>query len=411
MSGTDRTIFGDESGADGRALTDKDFNDISRNGSRRAWEVPGFADLMAFDLLEMEVASKSYGAMFMGDLSVLGYSARKTGCFVRGGGLVPSKTLHTSNIAAGMLGVWNESGTLAPPLSNGDPQLLWAWTDALGTPFTHNTPASGYKRWDLITVRIEELDVAPGVSRDFQDATTGAYSSQTVTTAKRASVIFTLTEGTPTTGTPVVPGTPSGEHAVYAILVDGSYGGILQQPLDLTIPAGPLKVGTTLPQIHGIYAGADWASNPLVQTGNIASVHSGSSDELFVPAPPGLSGNPFAKLLGAAVVHQFEVGGGAPTNGYCSLVRLDVGVASSSFSQLYDLSTEMLVDGTRKRVFFDFRWAENTQPAPAPWWGNGTQTKGGIPTSARALGLYFRSSATGGDGSAVCGVTWYWVEG
>ena len=76
-----RTIF-----QDGEALTSSDLDAISQNCTRRAWEHPGYADLIGYDLFNA-IVSTDYERILEAS-SGTSY-ARSLGVFTVGGGSSP----------------------------------------------------------------------------------------------------------------------------------------------------------------------------------------------------------------------------------------------------------------------------------------------------------------------------------
>lgn len=392
ITSTQRTIFGDGTGADGRVIADADLNEIGNGATRRAWEVPGYANLLGFD----QVTSTDYDTVFFNGTAEYKYG-RARGVFTVGGGLQPRSSVLGVSMGAGMLGVWNDS-TPDPPTASGVCQMMWVHTDG-ASGVTCDDEATGYKRWDLIYCTIAEAN-ASTVLRHWEDATTGAKTSESVVPARVMTVTLAIVKGTASNaGAETVPAIPAGAHALYAAHVDGDAGGAdiagISELLDFTIPVGPLRK-VLQPGTDGAFQDDQWSS---VASGKITSLTTGTRIYAYFRAP-GLCGQGEARLLRLRLSHKIATGG------TCKLVKTD---ATLGVTVLADLSGSLAPDGSDKVMDVDVRG----YPANAlggVYWGNGGQIKDQSASSS-GLALQIAGADPDAGGSIVYSVEWFFVGG
>ena len=104
---------------DGEEVVQGDFNALQNALTERAWEVPGMADLTAFD---------EFGQLYTDAFSDNGtlWTARNYGVFTRGGGLLPSASGLVSSIGGGMVGVvLNSFEQILASLSSYEMTVYW----------------------------------------------------------------------------------------------------------------------------------------------------------------------------------------------------------------------------------------------------------------------------------------------
>ena len=346
----------------GQGVVAGDFNDISLNTTRRAWEVPGYASLVGFD----EVGSsglRPYADAFDGDVSAL--YARMRGIFTAGRGLEPSFSGLWSGVGPGIFGIWFDPDGPAPPPATGSNRMMWATCAAGDIAVTHDPAGSSRTRWDLITLVPENDTDMPTVSRDFKDATTGAITTETIVPGKKFTFTTHHIAGEETTGTPDMPLVPEGEYGVYGALVDSTG---VTKVWDLTVPHGTLKIGTVLGR-EGMSTGGELQSVSWTVAQNtigIKSVESTPGDLLLFP-PAQLRGTPDGLLLGIQLRHKLFSG---TTVKLCSFPLGD-----GSITDLVDLTSRVTRDGTVRSKALDLRGSAYDDRTP-PIWMNGTNKKG-----------------------------------
>lgn len=169
-------------------------------------------------------------------------------------------------------------------------------------------------RWDLVSLA-PSIGSSPTIPRDFEDAVTGAKSSQNVS---RFSVIeqpsILITQGTLGGG---VPATPSGRVAWCAVRippldappthVDSSgVPGVIDYSM-------PIQHGVTRTMMPGRLAFADTTWNPdtgYLSTssgpGSMVVSTSSVSDVLLMLPPQPFIGDAFARCLGARIFHAHD---------------------------------------------------------------------------------------------------------
>lgn len=359
--GSQRSIFGDETGADGRVITDTDLNAISVNATRRAWEAPGYAGLMGFD----EISSsgvRSYSDAFDGDTSAL-YS-RMRGVFTIGRGLEVSMASLGTSVGSGFLGIWRDPDGPTPPPSSGANRMYWVSVSDGDIAATHTAAASGKTRWDLVCVTPSEVN-ASTVTRHFQDAITGDKSSQVVVPGRLPTITVSLTAGEESSGTPTLPEIPSGKYVVYAALVSDT---AVTKVWDLTVPVGPLQDGVVM-GAEGMFYGSEVAAPAWTPAQNLPymkSVTSAAGDLIIFP-PAHVKGAPDRRLMGVKISHKLYSG---------STVKLTAfpTVPGASASDLVDLSASITRDGTQRTKVLDLRGGPYDVQSQ-PYWLNGLSYK------------------------------------
>lgn len=394
-TGTERTIFGDEAGTDGRAITDTDLNAIGNSATRRAWEVPGYAELIAFD----QIADPSYDSVFGGGASIM---SLKSGVFTRGGGLAPSAGGAMSTVlGAGVIGIWKETGGPTPPAQDGIAKMMWMYvTSAAAVSAEHADVATGFKRWDLVTCTIAEVDIA-AVARDYQDAVTGVITSENVVTAKTMSLTVTVTTGTPQNDdSEIPPAIPSGQHVLYAVHLDGDAGGAdvagIDLQLDCTIPVGVLR-RQLQPGQAGTWTDTSWEVTNA--HGAIASKHTDTlCESLFFPP---VAGNGEARVVGVRIVYELAA------DSYCGLVKTTPGDLSPT--ELVDLSSELTMDGAKHETFIDLHGLPSDADY-GPFWAAGGQAKE-QNVSGTSLALHVTGPASDQGSNIVWCVEWFYLGG
>lgn len=390
MSGNERTIFGNGDGSsDGRVLTDTDLNAISNNCTRRAWEVPGFSDILALDQMQEIVnGSDDYDSIFS-PASPYTPFGRIAGVFTSGGGLSPRASGPRGvALGSGMLGAWTQpGGAQTPPAQNGEGSMLWAWI-AGGGGTSHAATTAGYKRWDLVTCGVSEVSAAP-VTRNFKDATTGARSSQSVVASKIVTISSLQiqageerNDGFETAGF-----TPAGQHWLYAVRVSGTFIDLI---IDMTIPIGLLRKSLVL-ATHGMYFTGEW----VPATGQLTTQGSATGRTVWILPPPGVAGNGDTRILGCRLQHALAAGSTV------KVAAVNVGGVGNADRETITITA----DGTSRSEVIDFRRFQGGG-VYGPYWGGGSYCKGILPLSTSiALKITAADSAT----SIVHSVEWYTV--
>lgn len=361
VTSSQRTVFSVPT--DGFAITASDLDDISLNGTRRAWEVPGYADLLGFDQMD-----GAYDSVFSGDTYT---RARSHGVFVRGGGLIPTITGQLGSLlSSGMIGVWIETSTVTPPTASGANKMLWAMMDGTGPSMTHDTCTTGTQRWDLVQVSVAEVN-GPTVQRDFQDEVTGAFSSGNPVTYKSISLTFSVKKGVEHASSPGMPAPDTGYKCVYAALIDGTTSTIVKF-LDFTVPAGPLKVYTQSAAVAAFYPpNQSWTPSDF--PGSLVS--GGSSRQLWIMPP--FAGCGEARVLGIGLRYNLQSG----------TVKLwGMNLQTQATRLIMDLTPAVTMDGNDHATVIDLR----SRPALSgvnygPVWGGGSQAKESLGHWATAL--------------------------
>jgi hypothetical protein len=383
--GSERTIF-----ADGEGITSSDLNQISLNSSQRAWEYPGYADILAFDACP---GAGDFQA-FSSDLS----EGRYGGVFTLGGGLLAQTTgtARQSLLGDGFAGIWDGAGNLLSSPRPAATGMSWIANQSTDSPWSkiHDVATAGNTRYDLVHCAVSRELVS--ATRDYQDAATGAKTSQSTDFAEALRLDIQVTKGTESTGTPTMPSLPSDRHALYAVRVSSS---AITEVHDFVIPRGPLT--TTLSNLPSAAFNVDesaWASfsSPALLS------KAGGAGYAYVFPPEGLCGNPNARLLGLRVVHRSLVG-----DTFSLVNRFFDG--NETETVLLDFSDALTIDGVATTRFenVDFRGLPALTTYPQPFWGHGKHDRG--PNLDHTLAL--KLGTAGGLGSCIFGLTWYYIAG
>ena len=405
--GSNRTIF-----ADGEGITSCDLTDISKNAIRRAWEVPGVADLVAFDLLD----ATYNGAM----ASATALKGRNTGVFTVGGGLCPHAFTGMGNggktgIDRGVIGIWTESTVVTLPGASGDGKMLWGLVDTAtaGLVVTSDNPATDLYRWDLISVSASEIDIAT-VTRDYKDATTGAETSEDVVPAKVVQFAYTVTKGTEGAVDAVtVPALPAGERYLYAVkLAHASTAANVVELRDYTIPLGKLIYApqtASMAMTNHLGDGFDlaWVSNGET----LIALDATTKSTAYLCPPAHLMG-PSVRILGFTLAHEINNSSGGGDAALIKLVRRTVSGEGVAEEDIVDLSSRFTSDGTATRTFIDLRGLPADGVIPQPLWGNGKTTKESFVhhyDAATIPCLQITSPSRSGSKCKIYGITWFAV--
>ena len=380
---------------DGESVEQTDFNGLQNALTLRAWEVPGFADMVAFD----QFGGSHYGPAFGN-----GGNGRDYGVFTKGGGLLPTASGLISNLHPGMLGIWCRTGYGVP---DADPlvtrSVRWFYL-ATSWTYTHDATSSGQYRYDLVSCASAEAASVP-TARPFQDATTGIATSVTVNKETVLTLDLalsaTVTKGVEagSAGAATIPAIPSGRNLLYYVLVHDS---TITTVYDCTIPAGSLVTAVTHAKNAGVY-GPGWTDN-----GVGALTSPSGTGNLFCVAPPAIAGDPSVRILGAYVFCTLTSG---DTVTVCSWSPAPAGAPTV----LADVSSRF-AGGAGVGVLVDLRGlpAGSTDlpmayGATGPLWANGSQNKlSNGAGDSNYIGIYF---TTPGTGRVVYTVTWYAIRG
>ena len=389
-TGTNRTIF-----ADGESITSGDLNDISKNAIRRAWEVPGVADLVAFDQMP-----GTYNDAFK---SATALDGRNYGVFTVGGGLCPTSSENTSSVGRGVIGIWTENDAVTLPSASGDGKVLWGVVDTTdGISVTHDNPATDLYRWDLISVSASEVDIAT-VTRDYKDSTSGAETSEDVVPAKKVQFAYTVTKGAEgAVGAVSVPSAPTGERYLYAAKIHyGESAASVVELHDFTIPTGKLRAFSQMPVLSWWNVNDYWGASIGIG-GGLTSIRSDASDIASFAQPDGILGNPECRILGLTVAYKFKTG----TTIKLFTQKLDGATANA---EVADITTSFNCNNAVHVAAIDLRGLPGSASV-SPLWGSGRTTK--VPlTDSKPTVLYLRvaTAESGGDGSSIYGITWFAV--
>ena len=372
---------------DGEEVVQGDFNAVQNCLTERAWEIPGYHDLAAFD----QFASTYETAFIYGP-----GNGRKSGVFTKGGGLCPSydgPTGRTSSLSGGLLGIWSTPLDGTPPVDSTAARAM-RWVSLWGGEWSylHDATATGQYRVDIVTCKIDEAAAVP-TSRSFQDAVTGALTTwtgdkQTVLTLDLSSTTA-VTKGTEAASeaAATIPAIPTGRRLLYYVVVHGT---AITSIHDCTIPAQSLQSGIIF-SVQGYLKSASWTESNF----HITSTTSVST--VLLP-PPAISGDPSVRVLGLQVAATLH---GADSVRLCTY---DWQTDTAPMNGL-DLSGLFARSGAPETTTIDLR-GKPSATGVGPVWMNGLTTKQDGTTTT--LALYVNSSASG---TVLKSVKWYTIRG
>ena len=396
---------------DGEEVVQGDFNALQNALTERAWEVPGMADLTAFD---------EFGQLYTDAFSDNGtlWTARNYGVFTRGGGLLPSASGLVSSIGGGMVGVWSNSGNLPSDDSTASRTMRWVFLSGSTWSYTHAATSSGQYRIDIVTCKIDEA-AAVWTSRSFQDATTGALTTWTgdkqtaLTLDLDASTAVTVGAEAASAAAAVVPAIPSGRRLLYYVVVHDS----TMTAYDCTVPLGRLITGISFPTNSAIYrngAGGGWTEIFGAGLNEMASpTTSASTNAIFCVPPDSIAGDPSVRILGVLITAHLHAN---------DTVRVERNTTAGAWSPtvLADITPLWIVpgylDGNYHSVLVDLRGLPfDASYLPriqgrGPFWANGATTKAKVTGGdVNTIGITFGSPIAALSG--VSAITWYAIRG
>jgi len=198
-----------------------------------------------------------------------------------------SSTARVVNNNAGVLMQWTGSSSIVPPDGLTPAFKLFPVADGqLATTLSIGDATN--PRVDAIFIKIEEID-ADSQARDFEDAVTGAKTSQTFFKKKRTQLSKNVIEGTPGAN-PLVPATPAGYVPWCYVYVPATHNAAFtnQQLHDKRMP---VRRAASFTPAGSIYYGGAVPGNSYVTLDT-------STDEIFIP----FLGPPFAKIVAVRLI-------------------------------------------------------------------------------------------------------------
>ena len=380
----------------GEEVVESDFNALQNALTLRAWEVPGWADMTAFDEFDhdyMDAFADNGAAVY----------ARNFGVFTRGGGLLPSVAGLVSSMTGGMIGIWSRYNYGEPSTdSTAARSVRWVYlTGSAPWSYTHDATSQGDYRYDIVTCKIDEA-AAGATTRPFQDSATGAQTATSIN--KQTALTLDLDAATAVTkgteaaslGAATIPAIPSGRRILYYVSVHNS----TMTAYDCTVPAGRLLSSLIVPaNEYGIRSASVANGISVAGTPNGTLVSTGVGNFACLP-PTEWRGDPSVRILGARVWAIMQTGDTA------NLVLLDL--AAGTFGVLQDVSSSFYHDSTQHHVGLDFRGLPASS-GYGPLWGSGATTKlrNGFG-ECTCPGIIFGFAA---PGSVLYSVMWYAIRG
>lgn len=261
------------------------------------------------------------------------------------GALGVSMGLNPGLIAVATAGSWWSAGT------GDDANFVFAYLTTNSFTFTAN--ASGNPRYDLIQVAITNPD-GDSQMRHFEDAVTGAVTSDPTNKKRTRTATVSVKEGTPA-GSPTVPTPDTGYLALAAVLLNDGYAGGTARPnglIDYRVP-----MGATVERVFGrqfsYVASANWS---LDSSGPFTLSHTGGAGGDAAYASPPV-GSHHKRLMKIGLCRNKN----AASTSVVSLARLNLSLAETS---LLTLTSSLMVSS-------GIAYEEYALAADAPVWANG----------------------------------------
>lgn len=324
---------------DGEALVLSDMHDMQR-----------FLKAMVFD--------QGFGASPRLDLMDSGFPTATLSSFAltpHAGSAYPTPNATVRGITntAGMVYQWVSTG--AP---DGEECNLLGYqlaADELVSTFAAN--ASGNPRIDALCIKLSYDDAQDSQTRDFQDAVSGALSSQTMDKKRRTVCAVTTVTGT-AAATPTIPSAPAGYCVFAYAYIPNGFASVLGHG-NLWDNRMPMRVGSARTYARSGLSASGWtlSANGYNWTNSAATSH------LYLPFPRGGE----CRILGVNFFVQSIIGTGA----VAKLGRIDIRQTSLQASS--DLIGTTTGQETMNDPFSSIRtpmYLGKNGNGPA-YWGNG----------------------------------------
>lgn len=280
---------------DGEALDFGDLNNVQRYLRCQAWD-----EMFA---LQIKIAGAFFFEERWGALPDAGH------CYAMGGGQISGGGSARQLVSfAGLIGQCTASFGGQP---NGtDAQFLAYYLTDNEINVTTAIGDATNPRIDIVCVKLsyESADVTDDESRDFQDATTLAPSSQTFVKKRKVKMQSQLVAGTPGV-TPAEPAVPSGYVKLAAVTVPATHNTThdwLTNGRDYRMPIRPVRQNVyAFGNGPGVNVESGWAT--AITSGGLQSSAGSQVVRIFPPAHAFYN----ARLLGVSIIGDLTTGGAA----------------------------------------------------------------------------------------------------
>jgi hypothetical protein len=408
----------------GEAVVPNDFMLMQDLLTHRAWDLPHYPNIATHVQSMNDVATATAHETAAQNAVTFGSRPSKNAYSFPGCAMPRIIGSNGTGLLGGGIAIYAGAGG-APkvPDTTPDPaspatRFRFGWVpesdDASPVAFTHSPGHATLDRVDIVTVKIEDVDDAPGdlVTRQARHAVNGTISSSGFYKRRASRMTFTMTEGTPGDGFPLVM--PSADdRLLYSVRRQSvASGGELVELCDWTMPFGRRRIEFTTPR-HGYYddGGGLVVGDPT--TGGVSMISGGS---IFLH--PASFGNPSARLIGIRLHYKLPAGSNV------LLVRFRAGRATSQFTLVETLNSAFTFDDAiRLRqlllgnpfVSGDHAFTGGPGLYPKPYWMQGqtfrrfgfdSSETGGDPAGSPGLALLITASGPG----VVYGCQWTTVE-
>lgn len=390
----------------GESLDLNDLNNIGYGLSQRSWEWPDYANALNVAPIHATAYATLWGTPPV-DKCV----------FTKGAGCIPKRVSNTeSSLEPGFIGLWTSTApptVIVPASAPAAPAMRWIYVNAAQVTFTHtlNTDPTN-NRWDIVTVKIDQVD-GDASSRNFKDAATGVVTTTTPNKTRQLQATFTVTAGTPA-ATPTIPAVPAGERILFAVKNLAASAGLAafffngsDSCRDFTIPWGPSMGYNTVPfrDMHTTTWVADGTSLKW-------AIKNTTNGVVLLPAP---INDPTARLIGIHMRAKLTSGASIRLG----WIETQVDAIGSALGNQQDISALFTIDSTDRDIFMDLRGQPFTgTDLTGPYWGSGNSVKQSkLPTgfgggSGGGQHLVMQVFPQGGTSGAekIYSVVWYFAK-
>lgn len=381
---------------DGEGFEYTDFDAIARM-ARKPWGYGPYRQMA--DIVSM-IANGSTGTRPPGDDTAYPFAPGYPASI--GWGVYPvfGAASLTGALAPGAILVdrmWYDGGGGGGPDALDDDQPVVEPIELAGQSLAIGANASGSTRYDILTVPWNSTLESNGdnETRDFEDGTTRAKSTQSM--PKRQQILsagtLTLTQGTPGAG---VPSPPSGHLILFVIeVINGATNIAIDKVTDRTIPVA--RGG-----LHFVHQFGNQAAHNFGGANGSFGIASTSAGRVAIFRPPAFGADPAARLLGVAIHH-------AADEAWTANIRREKYHSPAAASTLLAVSPIGTTDG-------QYRTVMESPALDAPIWMNGypggraAAMRGAFPGDTLDLtgvSLEITSGASsGGQATIIQAVTW-----
>lgn len=269
---------------DGEGLSFDDLNNAQKGHTQRSWEWPDYATACGFS---QAIDGTNFETVFGApETSGMG---QVVFCKGQGPGLYADALDLT--LGAGFMGVYTGN---ASPIAL-EPKMRWIYGDYNSVVFSLTAAGSGLKRYDVLTLAIDEED-GENEDRDFEDSVTGAKTTESLPKKRSLTGTFNITQGAEDAD-PTPPLMSATDHVVALILVNDT---AIETVHDCMMPFGPVHSHITYPGKDSSYNVGDPTVHWSVVGTRLLCIHSGFGTNVALAwlFPRMFAGDATARLIG-----------------------------------------------------------------------------------------------------------------